>query len=134
MAGIQQAVNSLTGAIGTVGGRIGVYNELVGKTQELIKKTQAQNVELTKKNEELEDKNKLIEQQYNNLKAANEASLEQSQITGNLAERLYANVRARASRDIMLDVVYGEKPTAGPTRDFAKELIKQERERKEGGK
>lgn len=38
MAGIQQAVNSLTGSIGTVGGRIGVYNELVGKNKELIKK------------------------------------------------------------------------------------------------
>ena len=134
MAGIQQAVNSITGAYGTVAGRVGIYNELVGKNQELIKKTQAQNEELAKKNEELEDKNKLIEQQYNNLKAANDASMAQSQITGNLAERLYANVRARASRDIMLDVVYGEKPTAGPTRDFAKELIKQERERKEGGK
>ena len=55
MAGIQQAVNALTGAIGTVGGRIGVYNELVGKNQELIKKTQAQNEELTKKNEQLQD-------------------------------------------------------------------------------
>lgn len=55
MAGIQQAVNSLTGAIGTVGGRIGIYNELVGKNQELIKKTQAQNEELEKKNAELQD-------------------------------------------------------------------------------
>ena len=55
MAGIQQAVNALTGSIGTVGGRIGVYNELVGKNQELIKKTQAQNEELTKKNEQLQD-------------------------------------------------------------------------------
>ena len=55
MAGIQQAVNALTGAIGTVGGRVGIYNELVGKNQELIKKTQAQNEELTKKNEELQD-------------------------------------------------------------------------------
>lgn len=55
MAGIQQAVNALTGSIGTVGGRVGIYNELVGKNQELIKKTQAQNEELTKKNEELQD-------------------------------------------------------------------------------
>ena len=132
MAGIQQAVNAITGAYGTVAGRVGIYNELVGKNQELIKKTQAQNEELTKKNEELEDKNKLIEQQYNNLKAAQEAQMEQSQQIGNLAKRMYSNVRARASRDIMLDVVYGEKPTAGPTRNFAKELLKQER--KEGGK
>ena len=55
MAGIQQAVNAITGAIGTVGGRVGIYNELVGKNQELIKKTQAQNEELTKKNEQLQD-------------------------------------------------------------------------------
>ena len=55
MAGIQQAVNAITGSIGTVGGRIGIYNELVGKNQELIKKTQAQNEELTKKNEQLQD-------------------------------------------------------------------------------
>lgn len=55
MAGIQQAVNAITGAIGNVGGRVGIYNELVGKNQELIKKTQAQNEELTKKNEKLQD-------------------------------------------------------------------------------
>ena len=55
MAGIQQAVNAITGAYGTVAGRVGIYNELVGKNQELIKKTQAQNEELTKKNEELQD-------------------------------------------------------------------------------
>ena len=132
MAGFQQAANALTGAYGTIAGRVGIYNELVGKNKELIEKTQAQNEELTKKNEELEDKNKLIEQQYNNLKAAQEAQMEQSQQIGNLAKRMYSNVRARASRDIMLDVVYGEKPTAGPTRNFAKELLKQER--KEGGK
>lgn len=132
MAGIQQAVNALTGAYGTVAGRVGIYNELVGKNKELIEKTQAQNEELTKKNEELEDKNKLIEQQYNNLKAAQEAQMDQSQQMGNLAKRLYSNVRARASRDIMLDVVYGEKPTAGPTRNFAKEMLKQERN--EGGR
>lgn len=125
MAGFQQAANAITGSIGTVGSRVGVYNELVGKNKKLIK-------ELGSKNEELEKKNKVIEQQYNILKAAQEASLEQSQLTGNLAERLYSNVRARASRDIMLDVVYGEKPTAGPTRNFAKEQLKQERN--EGGR
>lgn len=132
MAGFQQAANAITGAYGTIGGRVGIYNELVGKNKELIKKTQDQNEELTKQNEELENKNKLIEQQYNNLKASQEAQMAQSQQMGNLAERLYSNVRARASRDIMLDVVYGEKPTAGPTRNFAKEMLKQER--KEGGK
>ena len=146
MAGFQQAANAITGAYGTIAGKVGIYNELVGKNKELIKKTQAQNEELEKSNEELEkknkeinkkneelvDKNKLIELQYNNLKASQEAQMEQSQQMGNLAKRIYSNIRARASRDIMLDVVYGEKPTAGPTRNFAKEVLKQERN--EGGK
>nr|DAQ30642.1 MAG TPA: hypothetical protein [Bacteriophage sp.] len=139
MAGFQQAANAITGSFGTVAGRVGLYSELVGKNQKLIgelktanKSLEESNEKITGLNEELGEKNKLIKQQYNNLKAAQEASLEQSQLTGNLAERLYSNVRARASRDIMLDVVYGEKPTAGPTRNFAKEQLKQER--KEGGR
>ena len=139
MAGFQQAANAITGSFGTVAGRVGLYSELVSKNQKLIgelktanKSLEESNEKITGLNEELGEKNKLIKQQYNNLKAAQEASLEQSQLTGNLAERLYSNVRARASRDIMLDVVYGEKPTAGPTRNFAKEQLKQERN--EGGK
>ena len=48
MAGIQQAVNALTGSIGTVGARIGVYNELVGKNKE-------QREQLAKQNKELAD-------------------------------------------------------------------------------
>ena len=131
MAGFQQAANALTGAIGTVGGRIGVYKELVGKNQELIKKTQAQNEELEKKNKELENKNKTIKSQYKDLKEKNEElnlmnsnlitslkiNLKQNELTQNLAKRLYANTRSRASRDKMLDVVYGKKTvtTAGPT-------------------
>lgn len=141
MAGFQQAANALTGAYGTVAGRVGIYSELVGKNKEqreqLAKQNEElenKNKELDKKNEELVDKNKLIELQYNNLKASQEAQMEQSQQTGNLAKRLYDNVRARASRDIMLDIVYGEKPTAGPTRNFVKELLKREQERNEGGK
>ena len=55
MAGIQQAANALTGAIGTVGARIGVYNELVGKNKEQREQLAKQNEELTKKNEELQD-------------------------------------------------------------------------------
>lgn len=46
MAGIQQAVNAITGAIGTVGGRIGVYNELVGKNKEQREQLEKQNKEL----------------------------------------------------------------------------------------
>ena len=46
MAGIQQAVNALTGSIGTVGGRIGFYNEKKKKNKEMIKKLEDQNEEL----------------------------------------------------------------------------------------
>lgn len=132
MAGFQQAANAIVGAPGQVMRTTGIYNELVGKNQELIEELGSKNEELSKKNEELVNRDKLIKQQYSNLKASQEAQMATSQLMGNLAERLYSNVRARASRDIMLDVVYGEKPTAGPTRNFAKETLKQERN--EGGR
>ena len=139
MAGFQQAANALTGSVGTVGGRIGVYNELVGKNKELIKKTQAQNEELTKKNEELKKKNdeleksdKIINLQDEIMKLSKESNLEQDRQIGNLTERMYSNLRARASRDIMLDYIYGENPKESPDRKYYKELLKQERE--EGGK
>ena len=132
MAGFQQAANALTGSVGTVGARIGVYNELVGKNEEQREQLAKQNEELKKKNKELEDKNNIINIQDIVMKGSYEENMQQSQQIENLEGRLYANTRARASRDIMLDVVYGEKPTAGPTRNFAKELLKQER--KEGGK
>ena len=48
MAGIQQAVNAITGAYGTIAGRVGIYNELVGKNQKMIK-------ELDEKNKEISD-------------------------------------------------------------------------------
>ena len=139
MAGFQQAANALTGAYGTIAGRVGIYNELVGKNQELIKKTQAQNEELSKKNEELEKKNKELEQsdkiinlQDEIMKLSKDANLEQDKQIGNLTERMYSNLRARASRDIMLDYMYGENPNESPDRKHYKELLKQER--KEGGK
>ena len=46
MAGIQQAVNALTGAIGTVGARVNIYSELVGENKKLREKALAQNEEL----------------------------------------------------------------------------------------
>ena len=109
MAGIQQAVNALTGAIGTVGGRIGVYNELVGKNKELIEKLVSKNEELEKKNKELEDKNKIINIQDIVMNGYKKKNMSQSQQIDALRSRLYANTRARASRDKMLDIVYGEK-------------------------
>lgn len=110
MAGIQQAVNALTGSIGTVGGRIGIYNELVGKNKEMIKEISEKNEELEKKNKELDDKNKIINIQDNVMKGYNEKNMSQSQQIDALRSRLYANTRARASRDKMLDIVYGVKP------------------------
>lgn len=46
MAGIQQAVNSITGAYSTVAGRAGIYNELVGKNKEMIKELESKNKEI----------------------------------------------------------------------------------------
>ena len=139
MAGFQQAANAIVGAYGTVAGKVGIYNELVGKNKELIKKTQAQNEELTKKNEELKKKNdeleksdKIINLQDEIMKLSKESNLEQDRQIGNLTERMYSNLRARASRDIMLDYIYGENPKESPDRKYYKELLKQERE--EGGK
>ena len=140
MAGIQQAVNSLTGSIGTVGGRIGIYNELVGKNKELIKKTQAQNEELDKKNKELEKKNKeitknkeLINIQKESLSIGDELLERYMSNRRNMYIRNMEHERARASRDLMMDAVYGEKSTGDPTRDLAKEERKREREKLNGG-
>ena len=103
MAGFQQAANALTGAYGTVAGRVGIYSELVGKNQELIKKTQAQN-------EELEKKNKTINFQKESMAVGDELISHYMKGSLNLYMRNMEHERARASRDIMLDVVYGEKP------------------------
>ena len=46
MAGIQQAVNAITGSIGTVGARVNIYSELVGENKKLREKALAQNEEL----------------------------------------------------------------------------------------
>ena len=118
MAVIQQAVNSLRGSIGTGGGRIGVYNELVGKNKELIEKLVSKNEELEKKNKELDDKNKIINIQDIVMKGYNEKNMSQYQQIDALRSRLYANTRARASRDKMLDIVYGEKPATTAVPNF----------------
>ena len=117
MAGFQQAANALTGAYGTIAGRVGIYSELVGKNQELIKKTQAQNEELEKKNEELEKKNKELEKKNKTINFQKESMAVGDELIShymkgslNLYMRNMEHERARASRDIMLDVVYGEKP------------------------
>ena len=133
MAGFQQAANALTGSVGTVGARIGVYNELVGKNKEQREQLAKQNEELTKKNEELTKKNELINIQKESLSIGDELLERYMSDRRNMYIRNMEHTRARASRDIMLDVVYGEKPTAGPTRNFAKEELKREREKLNGG-
>ena len=140
MAGFQQAANALTGAIGTVGGRVGVYNELVGKNKELIKKTQAQNEELEKKNKELTKKNEeimnnkeLINIQKESLSIGDELLSSYMNDRRNMYIRNMEHKRARASRDLMMDAVYGERSTGDPTRDLAKEELKREREKLNGG-
>ena len=129
MAGIQQAVNSLTGAIGTVGGRIGVYNELVGKNQELIKKTQAQNEELTKKNEQLQDfydtvkqrqewelqMDKEAEEEYNKKVMERQKKREENKELKKIIERRetiidreWERSASHMSKNMMLNALYGD--------------------------
>lgn len=133
MAGIQQAVNAITGAYGTVAGRVGIYNELVGKNEELIKKTQAQNEELTKKNEQLQDfydtvkqrqefelqLDKEAEEEYNKQvvekQQKREAAIERRKFNKELdikrgakAERLLDVQLAHASKNMMINALYGD--------------------------
>ena len=129
MAGIQQAVNALTGAIGTVGGRIGVYNELVGKNQELIKKTQAQNEELTKKNEQLQDfydtvkqrqewelqMDKEAEEEYNKKVVERQKKREENKELKKMIERRASIIdrewersASHMSKNMMLNALYGD--------------------------
>ena len=53
MAGIQQAVNAITGSIGTVGARVNIYSELVGENKE-------QREQLAKQNEELANQYEIL--------------------------------------------------------------------------
>ena len=129
MAGIQQAVNAITGSIGTVGGRIGIYNELVGKNQELIKKTQAQNEELTKKNEQLQDfydtvkqrqewelqMDKEAEEEYNKKvverQQKREANKELKKIIERretIIDREWERSASHMSKNMMINALYGD--------------------------
>lgn len=121
MAGIQQAVNALTGSIGTVGGRIGIYNELVGKNQELIKKTQAQNEELekknkelSKKNKELEEKNKTINFQKDSMAIGDELLASYMKGSRNMYIRNMEHERAQQSKRAMLDLLYQQQTEETP--------------------
>ena len=123
MAGFQQAANAIVGAPGQIMRATGIYNELVGKNEELIKELGSKNEELgkkneeltkkkkelTKKNEELGKKNEELDLMNSNLISSLKLNLKQNELTQNIAKRLYANKKARASRDRMLEVLYGKK-------------------------
>ena len=140
MAGFQQAANAIVGAPGQIMRATGIYNELVGKNEELIKELGGKNEELEKKNKELGKKNKEITNKNEELNLMNsnlisslKLNLKQNELTQNIAKRLYSNRRARASRDLMIDAVYGEKSTGDTDRDLAKKELKREREKLNGG-
>ena len=110
MAGIQQAVNALTGAYGTVAGRVGIYNELVGKNKELIEKLSSKNEELEKKNRELENKDKTINIQKESLSIGDELLERYMSDRRNMYIRNMEHERAQQSKRSMLDLLY-QQPT-----------------------
>ena len=134
MAGFQQAANAIISAPGQIMRSTGIYNELVGKNQELIEELGSKNDELKKKNEDITEKNKTIRSQYKDLEKKNEelrytnmqlnetinasSSIAQDYVRmSKMAGRVEAHERAVASRNKMLDIVYGpiKHNTAGPT-------------------
>lgn len=114
MAGIQQAVNALTGSIGTVGGRIGIYNELVGKNQEMIKELESKNKELEDKNEELENKNKTINNQKESIAIGDELLANYMKGSRNMYIRNMEHERAQQSKRAMLDLLYQQSTEETP--------------------
>ena len=140
MAGFQQAANAIVGAPGQIMRATGIYNELVGKNQELINELDRKNQELEKKNKALEKKNKELEKkdktinyQKESMAVGDELLAHYTKGSLNLYMRNMEHERARASRDLMMDAVYGEKSTGDPIRDRAKEELKREREKLNGG-
>ena len=140
MAGFQQAANAIVVAPCQIMIATGIYNELVSKNEELIKELGSKNEELEKKNEELGKKNKelkkkdkTINYQKDSMAVGDELLTHYMKGSLNLYMRNMEHERARASRDLMMDAVYGEKSTGDPTRDLAKEELKREREKLNGG-
>ena len=129
MAGIQQAVNAITGAYGTIAGRVGIYNELVGKNKELIEKTQAQNEELTKKNEQLQDfydtvkqrqeyelqMDKEAEEEYNKKVIERQKKREENkelkkviERRASIIDREWERSASHMSKNMMINALYGD--------------------------
>ena len=122
MAGIQQAVNALTGSIGTVGGRIGIYNELVGKNKEMIKELESKNKEIsdaytalqeTRSDAEIELdalKNKEIEkaterQMRRDAKKEHEKMIERK---ASIIDREWERSASHMSKNMMINALYGD--------------------------
>ena len=117
MAGFQQAANAIVGAPGQIMRATGIYNELVGKNEELINELDSKNQELEKKNEELEKKNEELEKKDKTINYQKESMAVGDELLShymkgsmNLYMRNMEHERARASRDKMLDILYGDKP------------------------
>lgn len=122
MAGFQQAANAITGAYGTIAGRVGVYNELVGKNKKLIKELESTNAELDKKNEKLQDIYDTVRkrqewefQMDKEAEAEEEAKKERRKINkelnikrGAMAERKLDVQLAHASKNMMINALYGD--------------------------
>ena len=130
MAGFQQAANALTGSVGTVGSRIGIYNELVGKNKEQREQLAKQNEELEKKNEKLQDIYDTVRKRQEwefqmdkeaeaeeeaKKESAKERRKESRKINkelnikrGAMAERKLDVQLAHASKNMMLNALYGD--------------------------
>ena len=121
MAGIQQAVNSLTGSIGTVSGRIGVYNELVGKNKELIKKqgellkdyvkSQSENFDLKAKTGDENTLKKLSDLYDVQTQMGKRLMTEEQE---KAVMRYRANQNSHASKRAMLDLLYQQSTEETP--------------------
>ena len=122
MAGIQQAVNAITGAYGTVAGRVGIYNELVGKNQEMIEELSKQNEELANQYEILngmksgaqleldaihkkEWEKKMARQEKREAKKAHEKMIERR---ASIIDREWERSASHMSKNMMTAALFGD--------------------------
>ena len=118
MAGFQQAANAITGAYGTVAGRVGIYSELVGKNQKLIKELGSKNEEIANQYEALKQRTEAEakadaewEKEYNKAMDKKEQEKFKKELEirkGAKAERLFDIQLAHASKNMVLNALYGD--------------------------
>ena len=130
MAGLQQAANALTGAVGTVANRVGLYSELVGKNQQYRAQLEEQNAALKKAyeaQEVLTEKNEKQAKQLQNLidekkaqknlynknyrarqKAQKAAEDERAKSEVGRLDRALSNNQAYMSKALALSLLYGD--------------------------